>query len=140
MIIEAFSPEDTEQAGFMLGTETQRNDIFCLVGDLGTGKTVFSKGFAKGLLLEEDITSPTFTILNEYQDARFPFYHFDVYRLKNSDEFFDLGFDEYLFNGGVCLIEWAETIRDAMPENAIWVSIEKNLSKGENYRIIKIDE
>lgn len=140
MIIEAFSPNDTKQAGFLLGTEARKKDIFCLIGDLGTGKTVFSKGFAEGLLLEEDITSPTFTILNEYQNGRLPFYHFDVYRLKSSDEIFELGFDEYLFGNGVCLIEWADIVKDAIPENAIWISIEKDLSKGENYRSIKIDE
>ena len=89
MIIEAFSSDDTKQAGFLLGTEARKKDIFCLTGDLGAGKTVFSKGFAEGLLLEEDITSPTFTILNEYQNGRLPFYHFDVYRLKSSDEIFE---------------------------------------------------
>ncbi len=140
MIIEAFSSDDTKQAGFLLGTEARKKDIFCLTGDLGAGKTVFSKGFAEGLLLEEDITSPTFTILNEYQNGRLPFYHFDVYRLKSSDEIFELGFDEYLFGSGVCLIEWADIVKDAIPENAIWISIEKDLSKGENYRSIKIDE
>ncbi len=140
MIIEAFSPEDTQQAGLLLGTEAKRKDVFCLTGDLGVGKTIFTKGFAQGLLLEEDITSPTFTIVNEYKEGRLPFYHFDVYRLKSSDEVFDLGFDEYIFGNGVCLIEWADIIKDAIPENAIWISIEKDLSKGENYRIIKIDE
>ncbi len=140
MIIEAFSPEDTQQAGLLLGTEAKRTDVFCLTGDLGVGKTIFTKGFAQGLLLEEDITSPTFTIVNEYKDGRIPFYHFDVYRLKSSDEVFDLGFDEYIFGNGVCLIEWADIIKDAIPDNAIWINIEKDLSKGENYRIIKIDE
>ena len=140
MIIEAFSPEDTQQAGLMLGTEAKRRDVFCLTGDLGVGKTIFSKGFAQGLLIEDDVTSPTFTIVNEYQNGRLPFYHFDVYRLANSDEIFDLGFDEYFDGNGVCLIEWAEIVKDAIPDNAIWITIEKDLSKGENYRIIKIDE
>ncbi len=140
MIIEAFSPEDTKQAGFMIGTEAKKKDIFCLTGDLGVGKTVFSKGFAEGLLLKEDITSPTFTIINEYHEGRFPFYHFDVYRLKNPDEVYELGFDEYFFGDGVCLIEWAEIIKETIPKSAIWIKIEKDLSKNENYRIIKIDE
>ena len=140
MIIEAFSPEDTRQAGLLLGTEAKKKDVFCLTGDLGVGKTIFSKGFAQGLLLEEEITSPTFTIVNEYQEGRLPFYHFDVYRLKSSDEIYDLGFDEYIYGNGVCLIEWAEIVKDAIPDNAIWITIEKDLSKGENYRIIKIDE
>ncbi len=140
MIIEAFSADDTEQAGLLLGTEAKKKDIFCLTGDLGVGKTIFSKGFAKGLLIDEDVTSPTFTIVNEYQNGRLPFYHFDVYRLKNSDEIFELGFDEYLFGDGVCLIEWAEIVEEAIPEDAIWINIEKDLSKGENYRVIKIDE
>ncbi len=140
MIIEAFSPEDTQQAGLMLGTEAKKRDVFCLTGDLGVGKTIFSKGFAQGLLIEDDVTSPTFTIVNEYQNGRLPFYHFDVYRLANSDEIFDLGFDEYFDGNGVCLIEWAEIVKDAIPDNAIWITIEKDLSKGENYRIIKIDE
>ena len=140
MIIEAFSPEDTRQAGLLLGTEAKKKDVFWLTGDLGVGKTIFSKGFAQGLLLEEEITSPTFTIVNEYQEGRLPFYHFDVYRLKSSDEIYDLGFDEYIYGNGVCLIEWAEIVKDAIPDNAIWITIEKDLSKGENYRIIKIDE
>ena len=94
----------------------------------------------KGLLLKEDITSPTFTIINEYHEGRFPFYHFDVYRLKNPDEVYELGFDEYFFGDGVCLIEWAEIIKETIPKSAIWIKIEKDLSKNENYRIIKIDE
>ncbi len=140
MIIETFSTDDTEQAGLLLGTEARKKDIFCLTGDLGAGKTIFSKGFAKGLLIEDDVTSPTFTIVNEYHSGRLPFYHFDVYRLTGPDEIFDLGFDEYLFGDGVCLIEWADIIKTAVPKEAIWVNIEKDLSKGENYRIIKIDE
>jgi len=140
MIIETFSSDNTKQVGFNLGKKAKKNDVFCLTGNLGVGKTVFSKGFAQGLLLEEDITSPTFTIVNEYKNGRLPFYHFDVYRLESSDDIFDLGFDEYIFGDGVCLVEWAEIIKEAIPQNAVWVTIEKNLSKGENYRLIKIDE
>lgn len=140
MIIETFSADDTMQAGILLGTEAKKKDVFCITGDLGVGKTVFSKGFAKGLLIDDEITSPTFTIINEYKNGRIPFYHFDAYRLNSSEEIFELGFEEYLFGNGVCLIEWAEVIKDAVPKDAIWINIEKDLSKGEDYRIIKIDE
>ncbi len=140
MIIESFSSDDTKHAGLLIGTEAKRKDIFCLTGDLGAGKTMFSKGFAQGLLLENEITSPTFTIVNEYEGGRIPFYHFDVYRLKNSDELWDLGFEDYLYGNGVCLIEWADIVKEDIPENAIWICIKKDLTKGENYRIIEIDE
>lgn len=140
MIIESFCAEDTKQAGLLLGTEAKKKDIFCLVGDLGVGKTVFSKGFAEGLLIEDDITSPTFTIVNEYNEGRIPFYHFDVYRINNVSELDDVGYEEYFFGKGVCLVEWADAVKECIPDNAIWINIKKDLSKGEDYRIIEIDE
>ena len=139
-IIESFGPEDTYALGEKIGREAGRGEVYSLIGDLGVGKTVFTQGLAAGLGIKEAVNSPTFTIVQIYEEGRLPFYHFDVYRLKSSDEIFELGFDEYLFGSGVCLIEWADIVKDAIPENAIWISIEKDLSKGENYRSIKIDE
>ena len=112
-------------------------DIFCLCGDLGVGKTVFTKGFAKGLGIDEHITSPTFTIVNEYV-GRLPFYHFDVYRIADPDEMYDIGFDEYIFGEGVCLIEWANIIEELITENAKWINISKDLEKGLDYRKIEV--
>lgn len=139
MILESHSEEETFNMGFMIGTEAKIGDIICLDGELGAGKTAFTKGFAEALKIEEHITSPTFNIVNTYEGFK-KLFHFDVYRIKYEDELDDIGFDEYIFGDGVCLIEWAENIKNLIPENAIWVKIEKDLTKGENYRTIKINE
>lgn len=138
MIYETFDYNDTEKLGIKLGSEAKKGDIFSLTGDLGVGKTVFSKGFAKGMEINENITSPTFTIINEYYSGRLPFYHFDVYRLSSSEELYDIGYEDYFYGEGVCLIEWADIVKEFIPSNAIWINIEKNLEKGEDYRLIKI--
>ncbi len=139
MIKEAFSCEDTEGFGYEIGKNAKTGEIYCLSGDLGTGKTVFTKGFARGLGIDEDITSPTFTLINEYY-GRLPLYHFDVYRVGDPEEMEYIGCDEYFFGDGVCLIEWAELIEEIIPPNAKWIKIEKNLEKGTDYRIIEIRE
>ncbi len=138
MKIEVFSEKETKEIAYNIAKNCKKGEIYCLCGDLGTGKTQFSKGFSKGLLINEDITSPTFTIVNEYINGRLPFYHFDVYRINDLEELYDIGYDEYFFGNGVCLIEWAELIKDIIPKNAIWIKIYKNLEKGDNYRVIEV--
>ena len=136
LIKESFSPEQTESIGFELGKNAKAGDIYCLSGDLGVGKTVFTRGFAKGLdVTEEYITSPTFTIINEY-DGRLKLYHFDVYRIGSIEEMDDTGYEDYFFGDGVCLIEWAELVEEIIPHNAVWIKIEKDLDKGFDYRRI----
>ena len=137
MIKETFSQDETEKFGYELGIKAEPGQIYCLSGDLGVGKTVFTKGFAKGLDIDEHITSPTFTIINEYH-GRLPLYHFDVYRIGDIEEMEEIGYDDYFFGGGICLIEWAELIEEILPEDRISITIEKNLSKGFDYRRITI--
>ncbi len=139
MIYEVYSEEETKNIGYKLSQKAKVGDIFCLNGDLGVGKTVFTKGFAEGLEISDHITSPTFTILNEY-NGRLPFYHFDVYRISDADEMYDIGYEEYFFGDGVCLIEWAELIKELLPENVCWINIEKNLEKGLSYRKIEVKQ
>lgn len=138
MNYETFSFEETKKIGFELGQKAQKGDIYCLIGDLGVGKTIFSKGFAEGLGIDEHITSPTFTIINEYHNGRIPFYHFDVYRLTDPEELYDIGYEDYFYGDGVCLVEWANMIEDFVPKEAKWIYIKKCLEKGEDYRLIEI--
>lgn len=138
MIHESFSMEDTYKLGRSIGEAAKTGQIYTLTGDLGTGKTVFAQGFAKGLDIEEAVNSPTFTIVSEYTEGRMPFYHFDVYRISDPEEMYEIGFEDYLYGGGVCLIEWAELIRDIIPEKTIDIIIEKDLDKGFDYRRITI--
>ena len=138
MIIETNNQCETENLGKCFGKKAEKGQIFCLSGDLGVGKTVFTKGFAQGLLIEDKyITSPTFTIINEYQ-GRLPFYHFDVYRISSVEEMDDTGYEEFFFGKGVSLIEWAELIEELIPRDAIWINIEKDLSIGDEYRKITV--
>ena len=137
MIYEVYSEEETKKLGYEIAKNAKAGDIFCLNGDLGVGKSVFTKGFAEGLGITEHITSPTFTIVNEYE-GRLPFYHFDVYRIGDPDEMYDIGCDEYFFGEGVCLIEWAELIEDILPDNVYSITIEKDLSKDLSYRKIEV--
>ena len=140
MIIESFSAQDTYEAGQKLAARAAAGEIYALNGDLGVGKTVFTKGFAAGLGITEPVSSPTFTILQIYEEGRLPLYHFDVYRIEEPEEMEEVGLDEYLFGEGVCLIEWAEQIRELLPENTVQVTIEKDLSRGLDYRRITIGE
>ena len=130
--------EDTFALGERLGKTVSRGTVICLDGDLGVGKTVFTKGFAKGLGIEEPVSSPTFTIVQEYHTGRIPFYHFDVYRIGDVSEMDDIGYEEYFFGNGVCIVEWAGIIEDIIPKEAIFVAIEKDLEKGFDYRRITI--
>ena len=140
MIVETHSPEETRSFAKGLGEKAVPGTIYTLDGDLGTGKTVFAKGLAEGLGITEAVSSPTFTIVQEYDGGRLPFYHFDVYRIEEPEEMEEVGYDDYFYGGGVCLIEWAELVRDIIPDNAIHVTIEKDPEKGFNYRRITIED
>lgn len=140
MIIESFQTEDTFLIGKKIGEEAKRGQVFCLEGDLGVGKTVFTKGFASGLRIEENINSPTFTIVQEYESGRVPFYHFDVYRIGDVEEMEEIGFREYVYGDGVCFIEWANLIQEILPDYYTKIMIEKDLEKGFDYRTITVME
>ena len=138
IIIETTNAEETFKLGVKIGEQARPGEIYTLNGDLGVGKTVFTQGVARGLGIEEPVNSPTFTIVNEYHDGRLPFYHFDVYRIGDIEEMEEIGYDDYFFGNGVCMIEWAELIEELIPENSIHVTIEKDLEKGFDYRRITI--
>ena len=138
MVFEINSVEQTTQLGINLGRLLNAGDIVCLTGDLGTGKTHITKGIAKGLNIDDNITSPTFTIVNEYDSGRLKLNHFDVYRVSDPDEVYAIGFDDYIFSDAVSVIEWANYIEEILPEDLLHIKIEKDLSKGEDYRKITI--
>ena len=129
------SPEETEKVGAALGKILNPGTILAYRGDLGAGKTAFTRGLARGLGYDEPVTSPTYTIVNEYLGGRLPLFHFDMYRLASSDDLWDIGWEDYLERGGICAVEWSENVDDAM-ENAVWVTIHKT---GENSRRIEIE-
>ena len=139
MIRETNSPQETFRLGEELGKKALPGQVYCLSGDLGVGKTVFTQGFAAGLGIQEPVNSPTFTILQEYEDGRMPFYHFDVYRIGDVCEMDEIGYEECFYGEGVCLIEWAELIPEILPEGRIWIAIEKDLEKGFDYRRITVE-
>lgn len=138
MIFEVNSVEDTTKLGINLGKLLKSGNIVCLTGDLGTGKTHITKGIAKGLGIEDNITSPTFTIVNEYETGRLKLNHFDVYRVSDPDEIYAIGFDDYIFSDAVSIIEWANYIEEILPQDFLHILIEKDLSQGEDYRKITI--
>ena len=138
MVVETNSDRETFALGEKLGKEARAGQIYTLVGDLGVGKTVFTQGMACGLGITEPISSPTFTIVQEYQEGLLPFYHFDVYRIGDIEEMEEIGYDDYFFGQGVCMIEWATLIEELLPEYVIRVKIEKDLEKGFDYRRITI--
>ena len=139
MILESKSPEDTFQIGMRLGKLAEAGEVYTLTGDLGVGKTVFTQGFAKGLGIEESVNSPTFTILQIYEGGRLPLYHFDVYRIGSVEEMEETGFEEYIMEDGVSLIEWADLIEEILPRKRTRVLIEKDLEKGFDYRRITVE-
>ncbi|MBQ3899059.1 MAG: tRNA (adenosine(37)-N6)-threonylcarbamoyltransferase complex ATPase subunit type 1 TsaE [Lachnospiraceae bacterium] len=138
-VFESFSAEDTLRFGIEMGKKVTPGTVIALTGDLGVGKTLFSKGFAEGLGVKEPTSSPTFTILQVYDSGRIPFYHFDVYRIADPEEMDEIGFDTYIYGDGVSVIEWAELISELIPESAIHITIEKDLEKGFDYRKITVE-
>lgn len=138
MVLETMGPEETYKFGRTLGENAKRGEVYCLNGDLGVGKTVFTQGFACGLGITGPVNSPTFTILQQYEDGRMPFYHFDVYRIGDVEEMEEIGYEDCFYGEGVCLIEWAELIEEILPEHIISIAIEKDLVKGFDYRRITV--
>lgn len=139
-IYETNSAEETYKVGYAMGEKAGPGEVIALIGDLGVGKTVFTQGFAAGLGVAEPVNSPTFTILQIYEDGRIPLYHFDVYRIEDPEEMFEVGFDDYLYGRGVCLIEWANIVEEILPEHRKVVTIEKQLDKGPDARKITVTE
>lgn len=133
---ETYSPEETFALGKELGERARAGEVYCLDGDLGVGKTVFTQGFAAGLGITEPVSSPTFTIVQQYEEGRLPLYHYDVYRIGDVEEMEEIGYEDCFYGEGVCLIEWSVLIEEILPETAIHVSIEKDLEKGFDYRRI----
>lgn len=140
MILETFSEEETFEFGKSIGENASEGLVITLSGDLGVGKTVFAKGLAKGLNINDDISSPTFTIVQIYDDGRLPLYHFDVYRIEDEDEMYEIGYEDYFYGEGVTLIEWADNIKDLIPEKHTRITINKDLQKGFDYRKITVEE
>lgn len=140
MIIETNSAKETFAFGEKIGREAKPGQVYTLIGDLGVGKTVFTQGVAKGLGISESINSPTFTILQVYEEGRMPFYHFDVYRIGDPEEMDEIGFDDYIYGEGLSMIEWANLIEEILPNHYYQVTIEKDLEKGFDYRKITVEE
>ena len=138
--IETGSEQETFELGRKLGESAMPGQIYALCGDLGVGKTVLTKGIAAGLGITEPVCSPTFTILQVYEGGRLPFYHFDVYRIGDILEMDEIGYEDYFFGEGLCMIEWADLIREILPEYCRTITIEKDLSKGLDYRKITVEE
>lgn len=138
MIIETNTPKETFEFGRSLGESAKAGTIYTLLGDLGTGKTVFTQGLAAGLGIIEPVSSPTFTIVQEYHEGRLPLYHFDVYRIGDVEEMEEIGYEDYFYGDGVALIEWANLIEEILPEHYTEIKIEKDLEKGFDYRRITV--
>ena len=140
MVYETNSPEETFELARQLGERARPGTVYTLTGDLGVGKTVFAQGLARGLGIAEAINSPTFTIVQVYDEGRLPFYHFDVYRIGDIEEMDEIGYEDYFYGDGVCLIEWAELIEELLPKTRSELLIEKDLQKGFDYRRIILQE
>lgn len=140
MVIETWSPQETFALGQRMGREARPGQVICLNGDLGVGKTVFTQGFAEGLGIGEPVNSPTFTILQQYEEGRLPLYHFDVYRIGDVSEMDEIGYEDCFYGDGVSLIEWPTRVREILPAQVTWVEIEKDLEKGFDYRRIRVEE
>lgn len=139
-IIETYCADETFELGRQIGQQAKAGEVYTLTGDLGVGKTVLTQGVAAGLGIEEPVNSPTFTILQIYEEGRLPFYHFDVYRIGDVEEMDEIGYEDYFYGDGICLIEWANLIEEILPPAYRQITIEKDLSKGFDYRRITIEE
>ena len=138
MIVETWSEKETFLFGKKLGEQAKSGQVYALLGDLGVGKTIFTKGVAEGLGITEPVSSPTFTIVQIYEEGRLPFYHFDVYRIGDPEEMEEIGYEDCFYGNGISLVEWANLIEELMPEDTIWITIEKDLEKGFDYRKIEV--
>lgn len=138
--VETYSYMDTYKLGQEMAERAVPGQVICLTGDLGTGKTVFTQGFADGLDIKDYVDSPTFTIVKEYHDGRLPFYHFDVYRIGDISEMDEIGYEEYFYGDGVCIVEWGMLVEELLPEDCIFIDIKKDREKGFDYRVIHIKE
>lgn len=139
-VYETFSPQETADLGMRLGQEAKAGDVFALTGDLGTGKTAFAQGVARGLGITDPVSSPTFTIVQIYEGGRLPFYHFDVYRIGDVCEMDEIGCEDYFYGEGLALVEWGELISEMLPSRRKDIVIEKDLEKGFDYRRITVSE
>lgn len=139
MVVETWKAEETYELGKRLGESARPSSVYCLNGDLGVGKTVFTQGFAAGLGVEGPVDSPTFTIVKQYDDGRIPFYHFDVYRIGDISEMDEIGYEDCFYGDGATLIEWSNLIEEILPERVIAVTIEKDMEKGFDYRKITVE-
>lgn len=139
-VFETFSGEDTFRLGQRFGCLSKPGQIYTLCGDLGVGKTVFAQGFANGLGISEPVNSPTFTIVQPYEEGRLPFYHFDVYRIGDPGEMEEIGYEDYFYGDGVCLVEWANLIEELIPGEAVRITITKDFQKGFDYRRIEVEQ
>ena len=135
MKVVTHSPEETRALGERLAGTLGPGTVVAFTGDLGAGKTAFTRGIARGLGIPERVTSPTFTIVNEYEGGRLPLFHFDMYRLNSADDLFDIGWEDYLSRGGVCAVEWSENVMDALPEDTVWVRIAREGDTGRSITI-----
>ena len=133
------SPEETYALGKLLGGQSKTGQVYCLDGDLGVGKTIFTQGFAAGLGIDEPVNSPTFTIVQQYDSGRLPLYHFDVYRIGDVSEMDEIGYEDCFYGEGVCLIEWSQLIPEILPDEVIRIRIEKDLEQGFDYRKITVE-
>ena len=140
MVIETYSPEETFALGEKMGRNARPGEVYTLIGDLGVGKTVFTQGIADGLGITEPVSSPTFTIVQVYEEGRMPFYHFDVYRIGDIEEMEEIGYEDYFYGEGLTLIEWADLIEELLPKKRRVIRIEKDLEKGFDYRKITVSE
>lgn len=139
MVVETNSEKETWELGKQLAESAKPGQVFSLIGDLGVGKTVLTKGMAAGLGISEPVNSPTFTILQVYEEGRLPFYHFDVYRIADLEEMDEIGYEDYFYGDGICLVEWANLIEELMPENTVRITIEKDLERGFDFRRITVE-
>lgn len=139
MVYESNTPQETFELGKRLGAEAKPGQVYCLDGDLGVGKTVFTQGFARGLGITGPVNSPTFTIVQQYEEGRLPLYHFDVYRIGDISEMDEIGYEDCFYGSGVSLIEWSELIKELLPERAVHVTIEKDLERGFDFRRIRVE-
>ncbi len=137
---ETFSPEETFRLGQKIGEQARPGELYTLIGDLGAGKTVLTQGIARGLGIEEPVSSPTFTIVQVYEEGRMPFYHFDVYRIGDVEEMEEIGYEDYFYGQGITLIEWANLIEEILPKHYREIRIEKDLERGFDYRRITVSE